>query len=201
MLEIETNIPDVVLEFDRLRTQQVPFATALALNDLAAGARDEQTRGIFARFTVRRPARLSKSVVVSRYAKKTELRSIVTVRDTFLVQHEDGEVRRPGDVFGSIAQPQRGREKRIGVLRGKNSPRGVLESSRRAFIARTASGKVGVFERRGVKRYPIDLVFSFERQSRLPRLLKAGATVEGFAVRAWNDLFGRALAKAMASSR
>lgn len=201
MLTIESNIPDVTLTFERLRREQVPFATALAVNEVAQTARDAETVGIFARFTIRRPARLRTSVQVSRRAKKTAPDAIVEVRDVFLVQHEEGETRRRGDIYKSLVQPVGAREKRVGVLRGRNTPSEVLASNRKAFITRTRSGKVGVFRRIGDSRLPIELIFSFEREAKLRKLLKFGATVQGVAVREWNGAFGRGLAKAMATSR
>lgn len=202
-LRIDTNIPDVVREFDRLRRDQVPFATATAVNTLAREARERETQGIFERFKVRRPGRLAKSTAVTSYAKKAQLNpsATVTVRDTFLVQHEQGGTRRRGDVYRSMPQPIRATERRVGVLHGRTTPGAVLRSDRKAFVARTRSGKFGVFRRIGKRRLPIELIYSYEREVKLPKLLKFGATVQGVAVREWERVFGASLAAALATRR
>lgn len=196
MLEIKINTAPAVDSLNALRNRQLPFAISLALNRIGAKAQAAETAGIFERFTVRRPQRL-RTAVRMKPSTKRKHQVVLTVRDAFLVQHEDGAVRRPGDVYSSIVQPVRAREKRVGVLRGRNRPSEV----KGAFTARMRSGKVGIFVRRGPKRLPIDLVFSLERQANLPRLLKFGATVEGVAVREWEAQFGESLREAMASAR
>lgn len=196
MLRIDINTAPAVDSLNVLLNRQLPFAISLALNQLGKQAKAAQVAGIFERFTVRRPQRIRTAVQMKPSTKRNP-QVVLTVRDSFLVQHEDGGVRRRGDLYNSIVQPVREREKRVGVLHGRNRP----SELKGAFTARMRSGKVGVFVRRGRKRLPIDLVFSLERQVNLPRLLKFGATVEGVAVREWEAAFGDSLRKAMATSR
>lgn len=202
--EIELEIPEAVMFFERMRSDQVPFATSLALNRIGALGKERQTAGIFERFTVRRPGRL-KTAVRMKAAKKRDSSPAVTltIRDAFLVQHEEGGIRRPGDVFRSMVQPVSPEAKRVGVVHGKWTPSAVLASDRKAFIARMPrSGKVGVFVRRGPERLPIDLVFSLEKAVKIPRLLKFGATLDSVATKGeWEKQFGQALSEAMATAR
>lgn len=223
MLVIEANIPEVILELDAFRRQQLPFATSLAVNTVAKTARAEQVAGIFERFTVRRPARLRTSVAFQA-SNKRDLEATLTVRDTFLAQHEERVTRRRGDVSSAIVQPEGDEQKRIGVLRGRNTPKALLARGKgrkpgrpkgkrttasasglrkpAPFVATMKSGKVGVFVRRDRRqRLPIELLFAFEREVKLPGLLKFGATAERVVTRDWEREFGRSLARALASRR
>lgn len=199
--ELELNIPEAVLFFDTAKDRQVPFALSLALNRVGKIAKAEETAGIFERFTVRRPKRLQTAVRM-KASKKSDPQVTLSIRDAFLVQHEEGGIRRPGDVYHSMVQPVRAEEKRIGVVHGKWTPAALLRSNRQAFVARMPrSGKVGVFVRSGPPRLPIELVFSLEKQVKIPRLLKFGSTVNAVANREWEAQFGQALAEALASAR
>ena len=60
------------------------------------------------------------------------------------------------------------------------------------------SGKVSVFRRKGKKRLPIELLFSFEREVRLKKRLKFETTVTLVVAREWEREFGAALARAIA---
>ena len=202
-LHLDLHISTTIDDLDRAKFDQVPFALSRTLNALATKAAAEETDVIFRDFTVRRPARLKKSVIAVRGNKRSP-DAIVQVRDTFLVQHEEGGVRNPGDVYPSLVQITGEREKRVGVLRGRNTPKSLLEAKRgkrKPFLQRMGSGKVGVFRRRGTERLPIELVFAFERQVKLKGRLKAEETVNRVAAREWAAEFGAQLARAIATSR
>lgn len=207
-IRIRQNVPSVVLAFDNLRKEQLPFATSLALNIVAATAQDEETAGLFERFQIRRPQRIQTAVRV-KAAKKRDLQAVLTIADPFLVQHEEeSAIRKPGDLYGSIVQPVRERERRIGVLRGRGTPRSVLRQ-KKAFVQTMKSGKVGIFVRRGKTwskgpnphRLPIDLVFALEREAKLPGLLKFGATVVRVAQRDWAKAFDTGMRRALVTAR
>jgi len=199
-LRIETNIPEVTKAFDDLRYRQVPFATSVALNRVGKAAKEEQIEGIFDRFTVRRAAFIRRSVR-QKASSKRDLKTTLTVRDGFLAQHEDGGTRVPGDVGPAIVQPIASTQRRIGVIRGRNTPRGVLKSSRKAFVATMKSGKVGVFRRRGKKRLPIDLIFSFEKRVKLSKRLRFEDTTNSVVAKLWEREFGRELSRAIRTAR
>lgn len=180
--------------------RQIPFAMSLALNEVANLARAEQIKGIFERFTIKPRARARiRTTVQMKASSKRRLEAKLTERDPWLVQHEQGEQRRPGDIYSSIVQPVSERAKRIGVLRGLNTPQAILAKPT-GFTLRMKSGKVGVFRRKGKKRNPIELVFALEREANLPRLLKFGATVGGVVEREWERVFGAALERAMSTA-
>lgn len=207
MIEIEfvQDIPLLRHQLFALR-KQIPFALSLALNTIAEQAQAEETVGIFDRFHVRREARL-RTAIQRKNSTKSRPEATLTVRDAFLVQHEEGGIRRPGDVYSSIVQPESVDAKRIGVLRGRNTPQFYLERIKtkpRPFLQRMKSGKVGVFVRATAgkgSRYPIELIFAFERQAKIAKLLKFGATVDEVIARDWDKAFGAALGKAIATAR
>jgi hypothetical protein len=197
-LRIELDLADARIDLAELE-RQIPFATSLAINRLAKASRQDQTEGIFDRFTVRRTAYLRNSVRM-RGSTKRDLRAELSIRDPFLVQHEEGGIRRPGDVYDSIVNPVGPTQRRVGVIRGRNTPRAALRS-RRAFVAKTASGKTAIFRRRGKKRAPIDLLFVLEEQTKLTPRLQFQSTVEKRVSRDWESEFGKALREAYRTRR
>lgn len=199
MFEIDANVPEVVFEIKELR-KQIPFATSRAINVVAEQAQAEETVGIFDRFHVRRDARI-RTAVRRRNSTKRGLEAELTIADPFLIQHEDGETRKPGDVYPSLVHPVAEKEKRVGVVRGSTSPKALLKSGRKGFVATMKNGKVGVFRRLTKKRLPIELVFALEKQSKLHRLLKFGATVGTVVARDFEKAFGAELARAMRTAR
>lgn len=177
--------------------KQIPFAMSLALNKLGAKAKAEQTEGIFERFQVKPTARPRvKTTVQMKPSTKRRPEVVLTERDPWLVQHEEGETRRPGDIFSSVVKPVSAKARRVGVLRGRNTPAAVLATGR-GFIRTLNNGKIGVFLRRGRKRLPVDLVFALEREAKLPALLKFGATVDETVTREWDRVFAEALRTAL----
>jgi hypothetical protein len=201
-LDIRVEIPEQLKRLAAANTRQIPFAMSLALNRVTRNARQAQTEGIFRRFKVRRAGRLRTSVRMTASTKE-QLQAKLTVADKFLIQHEEGGTRHQGDVYRSMVQPVREREKRIGVVHGSNTPKALLakQVKTKPFIARMRSGKVGVFVRRGKKRLPIDLIFALEKQSKLRSRLKLGGTVGTVVAFEWEREFGAALLKAIDSAR
>jgi hypothetical protein len=197
-LDIRVEIPQQLRRLAAGNTRQIPFALSLALNRVTRSGQKAQTDGIFRRFKVRRAPRLRTSVRMAASSKENLVAKLV-VRDAFLIQHEEGGVRRPGDVYSSIVQPIRAKERRRGVVYGSNTPKAVLAGTLKIkpFIARMRNGKVGVFTRRGKKRNPIDLIFTFERESKLRKRLKMGGTVGTVVALEWEREFGAALMRSI----
>jgi hypothetical protein len=205
-LRITANIPEVVRSLNDLAFKQVPFATSLALNRVGKTARADQTEGIFERFNVRESGFIKKSVRM-RAAKKSDLRVELSIRDAFLIQHDGGGVRLPGDIYSSIVQPIEPGRGGIGAargqkLRGRTTPRAVLRN-RRAFVERTKRGKLGVFLSVGKGKDAVDqLLFTFEPEQKLTKdRLQFEGTVTSSVARNWEREFGAALAQAIASAR
>ena len=224
---IDLNIPEAISGLNELAYRQVPFATSLAVNNVAKIGRAEQTKGIFERFHVNNDAFLKRSTRFQPGNKRNPA-AVLEIRDSFLIQHEDGQgvERKPGDVYESIVQPIDPSQRRIGVyrgrkLRGKNTPKAILRRHRNKkigrpkgkrsgtrrkaptpFIATMRSGKKGVFLREGPLSLPIELIFSFERVQKLgKKRLKFRTTVYDVAAREWEKEFGAALARAYATAK
>jgi len=238
-LEITVNIPAVVATFDAVKLKQVPFALSLALNTTSQLAREAQNEHMFREFNVRRAQRIRTAVRI-RPSRKRDLVSRLTIQDAFLIQHEEGDTRKPGDVHSSIVKPVGKDQKRAGVIRGRNTPKALLEqgskkigrprgaksggeTTRRRptpFVAKSKrTGKLGVYVRQqqtravfgpqqpgrtgsaGSGRYPIQLLFSFEKQARINARLKFRSNSEKTVQKVFNREFGKALAFALATAR
>lgn len=201
MLFAYANIPDVHRQLDAVRLKQVPFALSLGINLLAKEAARAQTAQIMRAFAVKRKGFLKTSTRVTRLAQKRDPAAVISVRDKFLVQHEAGDTRRPGDVHSSIVNPVSKAAKRKRILRGTNTPRGLMAANKRVFIARTKYHDIAILRRRGKRARPLETVFVLERQVKLKPRLGFAETVNRTTARHWNRLFGQALARAIATQR
>jgi hypothetical protein len=87
-IDVRAEIASTIRDLNSFRSDQLPFATALALTRTAQDARDEVRRSMPSRFTVRRDW-IAKGVVVDQ-ATKTNLTAIVRDRDPFMALQETG---------------------------------------------------------------------------------------------------------------
>ena len=199
-LTVKVDMARSLRDLDAFKRRQIPFATSRALNEIGRIARAAQTQGMFERFEVRRAPRM-RTAVRMKASSKTRLETVLTIRDPHLVQHEEGGVRKPGDVQSAIVQAVAPAQRRRRIIRGSNRPKVILKRSKRAFVATMKSGKTGVFRRRGKKRYPIDLVFAFEKSVKLEPALEFEKTVLRVVERDWDRVFGREFGRAIATGR
>ena len=197
---IDANIPDVVRKLDGVARRQLPFAGALALTwtarDAAADLRLELDRVFTLRNTfLERGIRFSK-------ASKRDRRPTAKVFsvDELLVLHVTGGVKRPRGK--TIALPRAAKRAKSGVLRKNQRPRAVLRKPN-AFVGRLDDGASGIFQRRGRgKASRAVLLFRLHPRSvRIAPRFRFGQVVDRTVARSLQRNFGRALSKAIASSR
>lgn len=199
MFSLDVEIPEATRFLDDFRFKQVPFATSLALNRTGELAKGEQTQGIFDRFEIRNGAFVRKSVVQRRSTKR-RLVTTLTVRDAFLTDHEEGGIRRPGDVTSGIIQAVDPKRRRVRKIRGRNTPRHVLKQ-KSFFEGKTRSGKRAVYQRLRGKGAGVKLIFVAEPKVNIKPRLKFGKTVTRVIHARWEAEFGRALERALATAR
>jgi hypothetical protein len=193
MVEIELNTAETVDSLNMLYSRHLPFATSVALNRVALTARAVQVDRMMRRFKVRRRQRVSTSIAM-KASNKRRLEVTLTIRDAFLSVHEQGGVRRPGDVTKALVRPVGPAQRRIGVIRGRNTPSGALAAEpKRTTIRRTRSGKVVVLRAPARGQGPPQLLFAIERTVTTRPRLQFVKTVRAVVAARWETEFERAL--------
>lgn len=197
-LTIDSNIPDVIRQLDDVRQRQVPFAIALALTTLAVDAQKGVRGNLPRRFTIRR-SWVSQGIRTRRATKQRPESSVFTL-DEFMVLQEEGGEKRPRRKH--LALPA---ERTARVIPRSKRPRAVLQKPR-VFIAPVMSGKkvggLGVFQRRGKARYPIQFLWRLH-----PDAAKVNARfhfegdVHDVVKSGFKRRFGEALGRALASAK
>ena len=174
-IKLSGNYRDLERRLNSVQRKQLPFAFANTLNDTAFQVLETVTGPTYNRaFDVKNRKFAGQSFRVFK-AKKRKLEASVTqlkVRQLYrgnLRMHAEGGIKRPR--AGNIAVPSdkmKAKRTRTGRIGEANRPRQLLEKPR-TFIAAMPSGKRGIWQRRGKKRLPIDLLYSFEKSVRITK--------------------------------
>jgi len=95
-IDVRSNIKEVTKDLNRIQKKQIPFATMLALNDVAFGSRKELNKQAIKKFD--RPTPFTLKGFQVRKAKKTHLESVVFIEEKRLKYMNfqiDGGIRTP----------------------------------------------------------------------------------------------------------
>lgn len=173
MISVTVDTSSVVPWLQSLHRDQIPYATMLALNELALAVQTAEREGIDQRFTLRRRDWARRNVKIRRedFAKKTQLRAIVRMeapgsagRTDILAKFEDGDTKRPrgrrlaipDDVrrsaSGVIPKGKRPKAFHFKPMGGKTrTARYVLVGDSRTFAILNPDGTGGIYQRTGRK--------------------------------------------------
>lgn len=205
-VRVESTAPELSLRLRRLARQQLPFATARALTDIAQLARDEQRGAMSRRFKIRNQ-RVVRGITIQRAEKKDwpKTFALVGTRDPFIARHEAGGVQRPtraspGDGLARFAVPTRvvvGRRTKGGKVPASLRPRRVLRSGA-AFLT-----DEGIVLRRKRRKTLGELgtLFTLHRTIKLKRSLRLAETVTEVAAREYPAAFAKRIRQALESRR
>ena len=216
------NIEDVVALLDDLEARQVPFALAASLTQIAGDGRDEVVRTLPERFTLRRD-RVARGLRIKPASKRT-LEALVFTRNWYMADQQVGAVRRTrsgaarfvpslnvreGGVFrGEIRRGLRPKQLLRGIdldaprpLRRKRKSRG-RKAAAKPFLARTRTGKVGLFRRTGTPaRAAIERLYTLEDAVTVKPRLGLDETVGGVAAKRFRQVFLERLQRAFETAR
>lgn len=162
--EVSTNAAEVSGFLMELFADQIPFATARAINRTAIAFQAEERDRLTDRFTIRRPWVLQ-GVKINRgdFATKTKPEAIVRIdpgRD-FLIKFEEGGTKRPRSGT-RLAVPDEARRTKTGVVTRAQRPRAfgfvehgrgvkavVYRGQKRTFMVLRHSGRGEIYQRYG----------------------------------------------------
>lgn len=191
---IEANIPEAVMQFDRLRSKQVPFATALALTTTLKDSQTAVRARLRTIFTLRTPW-LEREVRIEP-ARKDRLEGAIKHRFGPLRYHEEGATKRPQGTALAIPSRVLRQAAPRGVIRGRRRPREILRQ-RNVYVD---SAKGQILRRRPRGQAP-QVLYVFTRSAWIKPGLEFAETTGRTFARRWPGNFGKALGKALATQR
>lgn len=215
MIQIHIDVPTFQGILSDTADEQIPFAVSRALNDTAMGGQEDMRQGARARFRIKRPDFLDRSVKIPKFStKKDAVLSVSVVMD----YGPDGR----GQVWdkfepGGIKTPTRGQSIAVPMAvaaRGAIVPDGMrprqlklhtvgrrVIGDQRTFLLEY-SGKRGIFQRTGPKQGDVRLLYWLTPSVPIPASLEFGKTLTPELLRELFALnFETRFAEAMATAK
>lgn len=179
-------------ELDAIAAKQVPFATSLALNRTAAGARDVVRANLPKRFRLRNT--WTARGIQAKPSTKRNLVAVLTAPGYMRIQ-EDGGVKHPSAsrmLAGPTDELQTGR-----VIRKAMRPRALMHGGN-GFILPTGNGGAGVFQR---KRKQIRMLYALTAEQHYEERFHFEDDIHAHVGQNFSQNFADALAQAIGSAR
>lgn len=193
------NALKMIAEFGR----QIPYASSVALNQLATEIRGDTITNLApSRFIIRNKTFLTnrRTGFNVEYSHKTRLATRIYSNYEPWVLHEEGGMKKPRGRH--LAIPQR---ENIGVDLAKIIPQGkrpkALLRRPRTFDQTMPSGKRGIWQRTSGERYPIKLLYAFSQLARIRKIFGFVQNGARLVSKKYQRIFGETLAKAIAEAK
>ena len=213
-IEIRSNVGEVRRTMADLIQQQLPFATAKAVNDVALEARTFLQLTVRQAFTIRRPWVIAKGAFPVTLAKKAQdpKRAIIRVdasRD-FFTKFEDGGTKtsRTGK---ALTVPIEARPTKASLVPKRLSVRALnltatrtkagkvqLKGNDGTFVVKTGTQAL-ILQRR--KRAGVRVLYAFKRSVPIRPMLHFYDTLNTYVQNHWSEVAGTAMRKALQSAR
>lgn len=211
---------------NRLFREQIPFATARALNQTALDVQQAEREELSRNFTLRRRDWAMRNIKIRRedFARKHRLRAIVRVespgggdRSDILAKFEEGGIKRPSS-GKRIAVPVDVRRTGTGIVspsmrpgRLNFQPRGgkvfsnrsnVMVGDKRTVMIRQPGGRGVVLQRKGRRKArKLLLLYAFRPKVKLSPRLKFESTARREINQVFNKNFDREFRRAIETAR
>lgn len=204
MLEIslKADYDAIYRRLNTIQQKQLPYAFQLTLNDIIFEARKQIVETTYPRsFDVRNRSFARATFRVKKASKRYLVAELYDHLDRANLRlHATGGTKKPRG--SSIAVPSdimKAKRRAKGIPKGQR-PRQILEQPG-AFIAVMKGGKKGIWKRRGKKRLPIDLLYSFQTSAEIKEAFPFYKHAESIVRKRFNDRFNANLRRALASAR
>ena len=194
-VNVKTNIKEISKNLTRDQKKQVPFASAMAINNTLFQLRKEM--GKQTRKKLDRPTKFTQNGFVVQKAKKQNLKGMLFLKDAvekYLKFQIDGGVRSTGKYI-PVPFKQNARLNKFGNIVGKRS--GLIKKKSQ-FIG-TVNGILGVWERQ--KGNKLKLIIGFERTVEYKPKLPFYTIAQKFSAAVFDRNFTKAIARAIKSAR
>jgi hypothetical protein len=207
-LNVKSNIKEFTRYLTGIQKKQVPFATARALTWTAKDAQKHLQDAMPTTFNTSRKWWLAKQPTGIKIKTATKLHLVAEIYTTayFLQLHEEGGIKIPyesrGILIPTALTPKYGRKSggATKVLAGKK----ILRRGGRSTgspITRAKSGMRGVFRRKGKKRLPVELLYSYVPTAKIKPRLHFKSRAGQKAALTFNANFKRSLSLALKTAR
>jgi hypothetical protein len=200
-------------------SDQLPYATSVAMNNTLLEMQKGEINNIREKFTVRKNwLRAGKGIGVTiKFTKKDKLEGALYTKAPFLIGHEEGEIRTAKNKARAI--PQRDNlkvainklipdSKKPNALVGTKSLEDKLGKLKRTtlrrvrtFEATMPSGQSGIWQRLTNSRLPIRLLYAYKKTAKIRKVLSFIPIGMGVFQKQYKRIFGEALAKAIATRK
>lgn len=203
-IDVRMDLKRFERELDDLARRQLPFAVARALTWTARDARDEVRKQVARRFVTR--SKWVERGIVFRSATKRMPVAVVGSRDWFMADHEDGATRWPFKGRHRAAPLAVRKNARQKITKAKRPKALLAKGGRRKFFVQRlktgrAKGQFAVLRRAGRDRYPLQVLYLLEAQTKIRPKFGFRKTVERTVARRLRKNFGKSLAQALATAR
>lgn len=204
-LSVEIDFRPVRRSLTSLERDQLPFATALTLTQLAGAARDEMVERVLPEVFELRNRHLQRGFRI-RAARKTRLESVVFSKDPEILakQEEGGPVPIRGRYRAVPQRPITQRRTSGGQIPRRLRPPAIFDDgSGRYFVADLDNGKPAIFGFLGriTEDAVPQLLYVLEEDVSLDPALRFAETVRQVVARDAEETFARALQRAVATRR
>ena len=194
-VNVKTNIKEISKNLTRDQKKQVPFASAMAINNTLFQLRKEM--GKQTRKKLDRPTKFTQNGFVVQKAKKQNLKGMLFLKDAvekYLKFQIDGGIRSTGKYI-PVPFKQNARLNKFGNIVGKRS--GLIKKKSQ-FIG-TVNGLLGVWERQ--KGNKLKLIIGFERTVEYKPKLPFYTIAQKFSAAVFDRNFTKAITRAIKSAR
>ena len=194
-VNVKTNIKEISKNLTRDQKKQVPFASAMAINNTLFQLRKEM--GKQTRKKLDRPTKFTQNGFVVQKAKKQNLKGMLFLKDAvekYLKFQIDGGIRSTGKYI-PVPFKQNARLNKFGNIIGKRS--GLIKKKSQ-FIG-TVNGLLGVWERQ--KGNKLKLIIGFERTVEYKPKLPFYTIAQKFSAAVFDRNFTKAIARSIKSAR
>ena len=202
-LTFDASVGDLAGALNEFGRKQIPFATVLVIKFTLEDAQQELRAQLPRRFTIRNTF-LEKGIRI-KFANKKNLAGRVFTVDEILRRQITGAKKggkgRPVPLPRAIKGGGGSHAPAVKVLRPGKRPR-ALKGKKKVFEAPIRGGHRGIFKRRGKARYPIEFLWRLHwKSTRVDSSFDFEDIAQRVFRKRWDKNFGKALGRALASSR
>lgn len=206
--DVQSNVRGFAKYLDNVQKKQLPFATARALTWTAKDAQKALQESMPETFNVTRKWWMQQQPtgIKVKSAKKAELQADVYTLAYFAFLQEESGIKIPfkgrGILIPTPLTPKYGRKAggAAKVMAGKK----ILRRGGKAGgdpVITLQSGKRGVFRRKGKKRLPIQLLYSYVPRAHIRARMEFRAKAHKKAMQQFDFFFAQSLAQALKTAR
>lgn len=204
-IDIKHDLKKITKHLDDLQKKQIPYATSLALNDLAFQLKDELSDEMEKKFD--KPRKFTLNAFRVKKASKRRLRAVVYLHPSrsYLDMQFTGGKQRPSDGASVLTTPQHKSMFKSGSNDLRRGKIGRLLGSKKAFRG-TPKGKPGgpsgVWQRMGTKKKPkLRFLAAYTTTRTFRRRIDLRSKADKLVKKQFRRAFHRGMTKAMRGAR